>query len=203
MEQKRTKQALVVIGSSTGAIDVLDVLFADMKAENISVVIVQHIIKNFIHRVAMRKNKISGMTIAVARDGEAIKPGHVYFSPDDYHLIMVENKILRYYDSDRHNRFKPSIDILMNSIVPSTNKQIIGIILTGMATDGVHGMVHIKEVGGFTIAQDPVTATIDSMPKHAIATGCIDLVATPQKIREVLLTFDKTGYLPPVNVKQP
>ena len=203
MEQKRAKQALVVIGSSTGAIDVLDVLFADMKAENISVVIVQHIIKNFIHRVAIRKNKNSGMTITVARDAEQIKPGYVYFSPDDCHLLLVENKILRYSDGDRHNRFKPSIDILMNSIVPSPNKQIIGIILTGMASDGVRGMVHIKEMGGFTIAQDPVTATIDSMPRQAIATGCIDLVATPQKIREVLLTFDKTGCLPPLAPKSP
>jgi len=196
MGQKRAKEALVIIGSSTGAIEVLDVIFADMQAENISVVIVQHIIKNFIHRVAMRKNNNSGMTITVASDGEEIRPGYVYFAPDDYHLILQKNKILQYSNIDKQTRFKPSIDILMDSIVPSTNKKVIGVILTGMATDGVQGMVHIKKTGGFTIAQDPATATIDNMPKHAINTGCIDLVATPEKIRETLLFFDKTGILP-------
>jgi len=192
------KQALVIIGSSTGAIDVLGMLFTDLKAENVSVIIVQHIIQNFIHRVAMRINRISDMEITVARDGEQIEPGHVYFAPDDFHLILQDNEILRYYDGDKHNRFKPSIDILMNSVVPSTTKQIIGIILTGMATDGVQGMVHIKKMGGFTIAQDPLTATIDSMPKCAIDTGCIDLVATPKEIRKILVTFDSTGTLPPM-----
>ncbi len=77
----------------------------------------------------------------------------------------------------------------MKSIKKSKTDKIVGIVLTGMGKDGAAGITHIKGIGGITIAQDEQTSIVYGMPKKAYETGNVDLVLTPEEIRNKLITW--------------
>ena len=87
------------------------------------------------------------------------------------------------------NSARPSIDVTMKSIKHSLNLSIMGIILTGMGHDGSNGLQYLKSIGGITIAQNPITAPLKTMPETAIATGKVDIICTPDEIKQQIIGF--------------
>lgn len=175
---------LVLIGSSTGGLKVLEQLFQRLPVLKAAIVIVQHITplvdQSFVSSLA----RVSKMPVLLAQQGMALQSGKVYLAPGNVHLTLLRNSVVQLSDGDKVNSVRPSVDVAMNSISMPYGCKIAGIILTGMGADGAAGISHIKQLGGVTIAQDQKTSVIYGMPKAAAETGRIDFILPTERIAD-------------------
>ncbi|HZS10464.1 MAG TPA: chemotaxis protein CheB [Blastocatellia bacterium] len=103
-----------------------------------------------------------------ALDWEAIRPGHIYVAPPDYHLLLERSGYVRITRGPKENRFRPAVDPLFRSAAHAFSPRVIGVILTGWLDDGTAGLRAVKERGGTAVVQDPEEAHAPSMPLNAI-----------------------------------
>lgn len=175
---------LVLIGSSTGGLKVLEDLFLHLPVLKAAIVIVQHITPQVDQSFAASLARVSKMPVSLAREGTTIQPGQVYLAPGGVHLTLVRNSVVHLHDGEKVNSVRPSIDVAMNSVATPIGTRIAGIILTGMGADGAAGISHIKDLGGITVAQDQKTSVIYGMPKAAAETGRVDFVLPTHQIAD-------------------
>ncbi|WAM34419.1 chemotaxis-specific protein-glutamate methyltransferase CheB [Caldicellulosiruptor morganii] len=184
---ERAKAAKVVgIGISTGGPPVLEKMFKDLKKDfSIPVLVVQHMPPNFTKPFAERLASITSKCIKEAEDWEEIKPGCIYIAKGGYHLA-VEGKAGKLYtrvlDLEKIKSHKPSAEILFSSIAEACGKDAIGIVMTGMGSDGSDGILEMRKKGAITIAQSEKTCVVFGMPKAAIEKGAIEFVMSPHEI---------------------
>lgn len=175
------KQTLIAIGTSTGGPKALQSIipFID-KNINGSILVVQHMPPGFTNSLAKRLDSLSQIKVKEAEDGEIVQKGYCYIAPGGFHMKVEENyynKIkIRLDQNEPVSGHRPSVDVMMSSVskIKSLNK--MGVILTGMGSDGAMGIKMIKESNGYTIAQDEETSVVFGMPKSAINTTTIDKV---------------------------
>lgn len=181
-------QNLVIIGSSTGGPRALEEIFTALPDNiNAGIVVVQHMPKGFTHSFAERLNSISKVRVKEAAEGDYIKNGHALIAPGDYHLTIDSQKQIKLNQSAPVQYLRPAVDVTMLGLPNVFNSNIIGVILTGMGRDGAEGMANIKQLGGYTIAQDRATSTIYSMPKAVIDSGNADYVLPIDNIADCIL----------------
>jgi len=171
------EERVIGIASSTGGPTTLLRLFKTLPTNfPAPILVVQHMSEGFFIKglIEWFKNSIK-LPIKKAEEGEIIKQGHIYVSPINIHLKLKGKTIIFDYSEPVKNQ-KPSADILFKSIAESHKEKSIGIVLTGIGSDGADGIIQIKKAGGITIAQDEETSTVFGMPKAAIETGCVDHV---------------------------
>ena len=171
---------IVAIGASTGgpkAIkEILPYFSANIPA---AFLFVQHMPAGFTRSMAERLNWLTKIDIKEAEDGDIIQPGHGYIAPGDYHMVVEmqdNNAVIRLNKSPKVNRVRPSITVMMDSVVKVFGAKTIGVLLTGMGQDGVAGMRNIKKAGGITLAEDESSCVVYGMPRVAIEEGIIDKV---------------------------
>lgn len=171
---------IVTIGSSTGgpkAIkEIVPYFSADIPA---AFLFVQHMPAGFTRSMAERLNWLTKINIKEAEHGDIIKAGYGYIAPGDYHMVVEmknHNPVICLNKDPKVNRVRPSITVLMDSVVKLFGKKTIGVLLTGMGQDGVAGMRNIKNAGGVTLAEDKSTCVVYGMPRVAIEAGIIDKV---------------------------
>jgi two-component system chemotaxis response regulator CheB len=185
---------IVMIGVSTGGPLTLRKLFSELPPLNAAVIVVLHIPPGMDSSIAKGLNALSAMPVALAQDGDSLRPGHVYFAQGGFHLMLENNNRILLREGARVNYVIPSVDVAMKSLLkPSGSARIIGVILTGMGKDGAEGIRHIKEIGGVTIAQDQESCAIFGMPKAAAETGAVDYVAAPTGICRKLVQLLGAG----------
>ncbi len=187
MIKNAAKRYIVVIGSSTGGPLILQDIFTGFPRVDASILICQHLPPAFLRPFASHIRSVTAMPVEVAEAGLHADPGIILVARPGWHLLLQDNRVCRLQKSAPVNFVRPSIDVLMQSILPRTGDAILGIILTGMGRDGAEGIRHIHSLGGRTIAQDPETCPIRTMPLAAIETGAVSFVLSPQKIREYLI----------------
>ncbi|TFG72721.1 MAG: chemotaxis response regulator protein-glutamate methylesterase [Anaerolineales bacterium] len=170
----------VAIGASTGGpTAVSKILHTLPPGLPIAVFIVQHMPQGFTAAFAERLNKISALRVREARNNESVQIGTVYLAPSGVHMVVrhtAQGDSIQLLDFAPVNSVRPSIDVLMNSIVEARGKDTLGILLTGMGKDGAEGLAAIKEAGGYTFAQDRMTSVVFGMPNAAIQRGVVDEV---------------------------
>jgi two-component system chemotaxis response regulator CheB len=134
------------------------------------------------------------LTVVEPHDKQAIEPAHVYVAPADYHLYVEEGSFALSIDAPVQQS-RPSIDVLFDSAADAYGDEVVAVILTGANSDGAHGIKQVKQRGGLTLAQDPLTAERREMPDAAIATGAVDRVITVEQIGIVLndIGHDRAG----------
>ena len=184
---------VIAIGSSTGGPVALRYILTCMPQHlPAPIVIAQHMPKAFTESFAERLGKKTRIDIKEATDGEVLKDAHAYIAPGDCHMRIFSNDKRKLEvaldEGERIGGGRPSADILLTSAAEAAGKKAIGIILTGMGTDGAKGIKKIKEAGGFTIAQDENTSLVWSMPHAAIKLGVVDRVLPLQDIPAALLS---------------
>lgn len=187
VDKKRNIFDMVVIGASTGGPPVLEKIISNLPEKICPIIfVVQHMPKKFTTLLAKHLNKLSLVSVTEANDNQILEHGRVYIAPGDFHSKIKINKsgvVVRLTREPKVNGLRPSIDVFMKSAVKVYNKgEILGIILTGMGHDGLDGMYEIKKVNGHTIAQNPETAAIDSMPISIIKNGFADEILTPNEV---------------------
>lgn len=179
---------IVMIGVSTGGPLALKRLFAGIPVLDAAFVIILHIPPGMDYKIARGLDAVAAMPVALAKDGEYLRSGRIYLAPGGFHLRLEGNSRIILEEGPRVNFVQPSADVAMNSLLkPLKERQVVGVILTGMGRDGADGIRHIKALGGVTFAQDQESSAIYGMPKAAMETGAVDFVFPPDKIARKLL----------------
>lgn len=167
---------LVAIGASAGGLNALLVVLSALPADlTAAVMVVQHLDPKYPSHMAEILARQSQIRIIEAVDGDVIEASTVYFAPPGKHLLVGERRI-SLTTSELVHFVRPSVDLLLESVAATYGEGAIGVILTGSGLDGALGIRAIKEKGGLTISQDPLTAESSGMPNTAIATGAVDFI---------------------------
>ena len=182
---------VVAIGVSTGGPQALGEILSRLPDKfPASILIVQHISKGFVAGLVEWANPLTVLDVCVAKAADILRPGVIYFAPDDYNFVVgKDNKIELKEDTTKHMLHVPSIDEMMKSVAGSHGKNAIGVIMTGMGHDGIMGIEAIKKAGGRTIAQDEETSVIFGMNKLAIEKGCVDRVVSLENIVDAIVAM--------------
>ncbi|PJE01616.1 MAG: chemotaxis response regulator protein-glutamate methylesterase [Leptospira sp.] len=184
-------EKIVAIGTSTGGTIALEqVLSKCDKAKTPGILIVQHMPEMFTKSFAKRLNDICEIEVREAVDGERVLPGHALIAPGNRHM-QVKRSGAQYVavvsDGPLVNRHRPSVDVLFRSVAKEAGKNARGIIMTGMGDDGAAGLLEMRRMGAFTIAQNEETSVVFGMPKEAIRKGAVDKIVALENIyREIM-----------------
>lgn len=184
---KPSAYSVVVLGVSTGGVEALKRVLPVLPAHfPLPLVVVIHIAAGSGDSLARLLNAMSEIEVKEADEGELIKGGVAYLAPPNYHLLLEANGQLALSTDALVNFARPSIDVLFESAANSFGAGVIGVVLTGAASDGAHGLAAIKRAGGFAIVQDPADARMASMPKSALALTAADRVVNLQQLPALL-----------------
>ncbi|HYQ46570.1 MAG TPA: chemotaxis response regulator protein-glutamate methylesterase [Polyangiaceae bacterium] len=186
----RTRRSLIAIGASTGGTEALVSVLSRLPADGPGVVIVQHLPALFTKPLAERLNQQSPLNVREARHGDLITPGVAFLAPGDQHLEVVRQGprfCVALSSAPAVNRHRPSVDVLFESCARVVGATAVGVLLTGMGSDGAKGLLALRQRGARTIAQNEATCVVFGMPKEAIALGAAELVAPLDTIADAIM----------------
>lgn len=179
-KQPTNRPQVIAIGASAGGPSALSKLLRALPADlPVPIVIVQHIPQEFIEGLAGWLDQISPLAVRLATNGLVLEPGVVNLSPGGVHLRVIKrnNTLTAQLDPEPiYALYQPSVDVLFESVAASCGANAIGIVLTGMGTDGAQGLAVMREKGALTFAQDRASATVYGMPGAAIAQNAVGQV---------------------------
>ncbi len=167
-------EKIIFIGASTGGTEATKEVLMNLPADCPAVLITQHMPPGFTKSYAARLDGLCRMSVAEARDGERILPGHAYIAPGGFHLSVERsgaNYIARVVDGEPVNRHKPSVEVLFKSAARVVGPNAFGLMLTGMGADGASAMKEMRDAGSYNLAQDEASCVVFGMPREAIAAG--------------------------------
>lgn len=193
MEQTHLlRKEIIVIGASTGGIEAIETILLQLPQIFPPIVIVQHMRKEFAAAFPQRISQVYGLSAIEAQNQTELKPGFIYIAPAKYHLIIQEknNHYYSLYDnSPPIKNHKPSIDLLFESVANVAGTHAIGVLLTGMGSDGAQGLKKIRDKGGITIVQDKESSIVWGMPGSAVKIDAADYVVSLNSIHQKILNI--------------
>lgn len=172
---------VVCIGGSAGGLDAYTRLLQHLPADmGVAIVIVNHVrsVVTLLHEILP---KFTAMPVSLIAEKLDIRPNQVFIIPShrDLHVLADE---FRLKPVSKPRGWPDVITVFLRSLTKHWDGKLIAVIVSGLDGDGAAALCGIKEVGGITIAQKPETAAEPDMPESAIASGCIDLVLSPEEI---------------------
>ena len=186
----RTTRKVIAMGASTGGTEALRTVLQAMPLGCPGIAIVQHMPPGFTAAFARRLNEVCKIEVREASDGEPVLPGTALIAPGGYHLVL-ERSGSRYYvrvkDGPMVCYQRPSVDVLFSSVARAAGPNAIGVIMTGMGTDGARGLLEMRRAGARTIAQDEATSVIFGMPREAIKLGAAEVVVPLEEIPKTIM----------------
>lgn len=182
---------IVAIGTSTGGPRALQSVIPFLP-KNIpaSILIVQHMPPGFTKSLAERLNSLSEITVKEAEEDDILLPSHAYVAPGDRHMKVIKSGNvfrIKLTTDQPMTGHRPSVDYMMNSLAQIQIRNLTGVIMTGMGSDGAEGMRNIKLSGGVTIAQSEESCVVYGMPKSAVNLGCVDILVSLEGIAESII----------------
>ena len=160
------KVKILVIGASTGGPVALTEVIQKLPASfALPVVIIQHMPENFTRAFAERLDKVCAVQVAEAKDGDMLQPGHVLVAPGGKQLLFDKRGSVRILPGDERVSCKPSVDITFASAANTFGGAVLGVVLTGMGSDGGEGARLLKERGAVIWGQDQASCVVYGMPK--------------------------------------
>jgi two-component system, chemotaxis family, protein-glutamate methylesterase/glutaminase len=190
---------IVAIGASTGGPAVIHSILNRLpKNLPAPILIVQHIAAGFLPGMMDWLTRTTGFPVSIPKRKETILPGHVYLAPDNCHLVVTSTNRIDYLYGPAEAGARPSISSLFRSIAKVYGPQAIGVLLTGMGSDGAAGLKRMKDSGAITIIQDQESCVIPSMPSEALALEPSHLVLSPPEIAHTISAlWQKTEFSQP------
>ncbi|MFX3636622.1 MAG: chemotaxis response regulator protein-glutamate methylesterase [Candidatus Pristimantibacillus sp.] len=203
-QQKSSSQAealtefehIVALGTSTGGPKALETVIRDLPASfPYPLLLVQHMPPKFTKSLADRLNRLAAVRVVEAEDNQLIVGGTVYIAPGNYHMTVMQSSKeyrIRLHQEAARNGFRPSVDVLFDSVSQLRKLKRHFILMTGMGSDGAQGMLAAKGMGAVsTIAESKETCIVFGMPRSAIELNCVDYTVPLPQIAGKLL--DVTG----------
>jgi two-component system chemotaxis response regulator CheB len=186
----------VVIGSSTGGTQALEMVLSALPSDAPGIAIVQHMPEKFTAMYAQRLDGICAINVREAKDGDRLERGVALIAPGGKHVQLRKaggQYFAQVIDGPAVNRHKPSVDVLFRSVADCAGKDALGIIMTGMGDDGARGMKLMHDRGARTVAQNEETCVVFGMPMEAIKLGSVDHITPLSDIAGAILNFDARG----------
>ena len=184
---------ILVFGSSTGGPLVLHKILSKFPADfPAPIVIIQHMPPIFTKAFAERLSENCNLKAVEITDGEEVKNGQIYVAPGNFHVLIKSKgarRVFQLTSDDPRNSHRPSIDVTMESVVSEYDNKAVGVIMTGMGTDGASGMKLLHDKGGLTLAQDEDSSVIFGMNRRAIEMGGIIKIVSPDRILDEIRPF--------------
>ncbi|MEI8205905.1 MAG: chemotaxis protein CheB [Kiritimatiellales bacterium] len=172
---------VVCVGGSAGGLDAYIRLLKHLPADmGVAIVIVNHLrtVATTLHEILPHYTK---MPVELITEKLDIEPDHVFIIPEKRDLHVLDGEF-RLKPISKPRGWPDVITVFMRSLTKHWDGKLIAVIVSGFDGDGAAALCGIKEVGGITIAQKPDTAGQPDMPESAIASGCIDLILSPENI---------------------
>lgn len=167
------------IGASAGGLAPLEEFLARVPPKSqIAYVVVQHLDPNHKALLSELLQRVTLMSVREATEGMLVEPDCVYVIPPNTELTVAGGSLHLATPMEPRGLRLP-INVLFSSLASALGDRAIGVVMSGMGSDGTLGLQAIKAVGGLTAAQQPDTAQSDAMPKSAIAANCADIIAPP------------------------
>lgn len=184
---------VVAIGISAGGPATLHQMLPAIPAVFPPIVITQHMPAGFTAAFAERLDQICKISVKEAAAQDELTPGTAYIAPGDLHLKVASRGgrlVVTLSDGPKVSGFRPSVDVMFDSLASCCGPRTVAIVMTGMGNDGSAGIRLLKKAGAATLAQDAESSVVYGMPKAAAETGCVDRVvgldAIPSALVEAL-----------------
>lgn len=192
-----TTERAIVIGGSSGALDVLGVILPALPHGFVTpLVIVLHMLPGKPSGLPALLGSVSALTVKEAEDKEPLAAGTVYLASPNYHLLVERERCFSLSVDEPVLFSRPSLDVLFESAADAYGRALAGVLLSGANEDGARGLGRIFAAGGTTVVQDPGTALAPQMPSAALRGGLPHRVLLPQEIAPYLLRFDTERFAP-------
>ena len=196
--RRRTKSRtfpIVGVGASAGGLEAFRQMLEKLPLNTgMGFVFVQHLDPTHASQLTELLSRATRLPVFEARNQMVIKPNRLYVIPPNKNMAIVGRalKLTPRAQAQTHNL---PVDTFLKSLAKECGRGAIGVILSGTATDGAEGMKAIRAEGGITFAQDEKSAKYDGMPRAAVATGCVDFVASPLAIANELVRISRHPYI--------
>jgi len=188
---KFDSKKIVCIGSSTGGTEAIRRIFRTMPKEFPPVLITQHIPALFSLAFAESLSREFQIVAREASDGEVVAPNQILIAPGGMQMEVVRDKKgtlnVRVFDGPPVNRHKPSVDVLFESAARHIGRSAVGVILTGMGSDGAKGLLAMRKAGAMTLAQDERSSVVFGMPKVAAQLGGVQKICGLSEMADAIL----------------
>lgn len=197
LEQDNLK-AIQMIGivSSTGGPGILAEILKQLPADfSVPIMIVQHITEGFAAGFADWLNTETELFVGIAGHGDKPRPGAALVAPDNYHMRLDSRGTIELMKRTSEKGICPSGNFLIQSLAESFGYRALGIILTGMGSDGAEGLLSLHNAGGLTFAQEEHSCVVYGMPNEAVKANAVDYIFTPQQIGVALNELNETKNL--------
>lgn len=178
---------IIVLGTSTGGLRALRSVLGGLPGDlSVPMAVVQHRHARADDALLTVLQPSAALVLVEPDDKEPLRPGHVYFAPPDYHLLVTRDRCD--LCSGAAVRFaRPSVDVLFESAADAFGRGVLAVVLTGANSDGLDGARRIRQLGGTVIAQDLRSTEAPQMPGAVIDAGLADVVLPLEEIAPWLL----------------
>lgn len=188
---------IVAIAASTGGPQVVHKLLSELPGDfPAPIVMVQHINASFAESLAGWLAANSKLKVKLAKEGDSLLPGEVMIAPPGKHLVIPTRGKVSLRPGDPKDGHIPSASMLLESAAKAYGRRTVGLILTGMGSDGADGMLAIKNAGGKTLAQNEESCVVFGMPSAAIAKKAVDQVVHGDELSQALLRLARGEAFP-------
>lgn len=190
-EPIRISDKVISIAASTGGPPAVTHVLSHLPSNIPPILIVQHMPKGVTKLFAESLNQSCKFKVKEAEEGDYIQENLALLAPGGFHMVVTKSGKISLNQDPPVNYVRPAADVMMKSTAEVYGDNNIGVVLTGMGSDGAKGIKAIKEKGGATIAQDEKSCVIFGMPNMAIQTGCVDVVAPLDRIPRAIVSACK------------
>lgn len=185
----RKNVPVVMIGASTGGpgalSEIVPALPADLPAP---LVIVQHMPVGFTRSLSERLNSLSALSVKEAEPGDQLLAGQVLLAPGGFHMVLDEKERIVLNQNPTVHGVRPAVDVTLNSLTRQMDGHVVGVILTGMGSDGTLGASILRSAGGQVIAEHESTCVVWGMPRSVVEAGAATAVLPRPQIAKAIET---------------
>ena len=183
---------IIAIGASAGGMEEINSFFDHTPLDGVSYIIIQHLSSDFKSRMVELLAKHSKLLVKEAEDDMVVKCNEVYLIPHNKYMT-IQNGKLSLDSKDKSHTAHLTINRFFTSLAADCGEKAIGIIFSGLGSDGTEGITAIKNAGGMIIARNPENSEFGSMPSHAIATGLVDFILEPELMPNAIEDYIQYG----------
>jgi two-component system CheB/CheR fusion protein len=186
---------VVAVGASAGGLEAFNELLSHLPTDTgMAFVLVQHLDPKHGSMLSELTSRFTKMPVLEVKDGMGIEPNHTYVIPPNTTMTIHDHSLRLTVREDIRGQHM-AIDRFMRALAEAQGNRAIGVILSGVGSDGTLGLREIQAQGGVTFAQDETTAKYDGMPRSAIAAGCVDFVLPPAQIAQELTRIARHPHI--------